>query len=71
MVGKTWVASLSSNRAFPVPRCRGLRRGNLHKLGRAGVEQLSRSMRALGFRETLGGASKKMRDRFRREDEET
>src|SRR5262249_6496657 len=34
MVGKTWVASLASSRAFPVPRCRGLRRGDLHKLGR-------------------------------------
>jgi hypothetical protein len=44
--------------------------GNLHKLGRAGLEQLSRSMRAVGLREALGGAGKKMRDRFRREDEE-
>jgi hypothetical protein len=44
--------------------------GNLHKLGRAGLEQLSRSVRAGGLRETLGGAGKKMRERFRREDEE-
>jgi hypothetical protein len=44
--------------------------GNLHKLGRAGLEQLSRSMRAVGLREALGGAGKKMRDRFKREDEE-
>lgn len=43
---------------------------NLHKLGRAGLEQLSRSVRAGGLREALGGAGKKMRDRFRREDEE-
>jgi DUF3040 family protein len=43
---------------------------NLRKLGRAGIEQLSRSLRANGMRDALGGAGRRMRDRFRREDDE-
>jgi hypothetical protein len=43
---------------------------NLRKLGRAGIDQLSRSIRAAGLRDALGGASRKMRDRLRREDDE-
>jgi hypothetical protein len=42
---------------------------NLRKLGRAGVEHLSRSMRTAGLRDALGGAGRRMRDRFRREDD--
>jgi sulfite exporter TauE/SafE len=42
---------------------------NLRKLGRAGLEQLSRTMRAAGLRDALGGAGRRMRDRFRRDDE--
>lgn len=44
---------------------------NLNKLGRHGIEQLSQSIRAGGLRDALGGASRKMRDRFRRDDEES
>lgn len=44
---------------------------NLRKLGRAGLEHLSKSIRAPGLRDAFGGASRRMRDRFRRDDEET
>jgi hypothetical protein len=43
---------------------------NLHKLGRAGLEQLSQSWKAAGLRDVLGGAGRRMRDRVRREDDE-
>ena len=43
---------------------------NLRKLGRAGLDQLTRSVRANGMREALGGAGRRMRDRLRRNDEE-
>jgi hypothetical protein len=43
---------------------------NLRKLGRSGIDQLTRSVRASGLREALGGASRRMRDRFHREDED-
>ena len=42
---------------------------NLRKLGRAGLEQLSRTVRANGMREALGGVGRRVRDRFRRSDE--
>ena len=43
---------------------------NLHKLGRAGFEQLSKSWKAAGLRDVLGGAGRRMRDRVRREDDD-
>lgn len=43
---------------------------NLHKLGRAGLEQLSQSFRASGLRDALGGAGRRMRERVRRDDED-
>jgi len=43
---------------------------NLRKLGRAGIDHLSRTVRAAGLRDALGGAGRKMRDRFRRDDED-
>jgi hypothetical protein len=42
---------------------------NLRKLGRAGLDQLTRSVRANGVRDALGGAGKRVRERFRREDD--
>ena len=42
---------------------------NLRKLGKAGLDQLTRSVRANGLREALGGAGRRMRERFRRDDE--
>ena len=39
---------------------------NLRKLGKAGLEQITSSMRAAGLRDALGGAKGKMRDRFKR-----
>ena len=42
---------------------------NLRKLGRAGLEQLSRTVRANGVRDALGGAGRRVRDRFRRDDD--
>ena len=43
---------------------------NLRKLGKAGLEQITSSMRAAGLRDALGGARGKMRDRLRRDDEQ-
>lgn len=43
---------------------------NLRKLGRAGLDHLSKSIRAPGLRDAFGGASRRMRDRFRREEDE-
>ena len=41
---------------------------NLRKLGRAGMEQLAKSMRASGMRDFFGSTGQRVRDRFRRED---
>ena len=43
---------------------------NLRKLGKAGLEQITTSMKAAGLRDALGGAKGKMRDRFKRPDGE-
>ena len=43
---------------------------NLRKLGKAGFEHVTRSMRATHLRESLGGAGGRLRERFRRTDEE-
>jgi hypothetical protein len=43
---------------------------NFRKLGKAGIDQLSRTMRGGGLRDTLGGAGRKMKDRYRRKDDE-
>jgi len=43
---------------------------NLRKLGKAGLEQLTATMRAASVRDTLGGARGRMRDRFRRADDD-
>lgn len=42
---------------------------NLRKLGRAGMQQLTESMRAAGLRDSLGSAGQRMRDRFRRNED--
>lgn len=42
---------------------------NLRKLGRAGMQQLTESMRASGIRDSLGSAGQRMRERFKRNDE--
>jgi hypothetical protein len=43
---------------------------NLRKLGKAGIEQLSRSVRANGLRDAIGGAGQRMRDRFKRDSDD-
>lgn len=43
---------------------------NLRKLGKAGLDQLTGSMKAAGLRDALGGARGKVRERFKRPDEE-
>ena len=43
---------------------------NLRKLGKAGLEQVTRSIKAAGFRDAIGGARGRMRERFRNADEE-
>jgi Protein of unknown function (DUF3040) len=42
---------------------------NLRKLGKAGFEQVTRSLRASGLRDAIGGAKGRMRERFRSDDE--
>jgi hypothetical protein len=41
---------------------------NARKLGRAGMQQVTASMRAAGVRDYLGTTRTKMRDRFKREE---
>jgi hypothetical protein len=41
---------------------------NARKLGRAGLQQMTHSMRSSGLRDYLGSTSQRMRERFRRED---
>ena len=41
---------------------------NLRRLGRAGMQQLTESMRASGVREYFGNASQRWRERFRRDE---
>ncbi len=41
---------------------------NARRLGRAGLEQVTRTMRGGGLRGAMGGAGEKMRERFRRGD---
>jgi hypothetical protein len=43
---------------------------NLRKLGKAGLEQITTSMKASGLRDALGGAKGKVRERFKRSDED-
>lgn len=43
---------------------------NLRKLGKAGLEHVTRSIKATGFRDAIGGARGRMRDRFRNADDE-
>lgn len=41
---------------------------NARKLGKAGVQQITRSMKAAGLRDAFGSANQKMKDRFKREE---
>ena len=41
---------------------------NLRKMGRAGWQQWTESMRSAGMKDYLGGAGKRVRDRFKREE---
>lgn len=41
---------------------------NLRKLGRAGLDQLTRTVRANGVRDALGGAGRRVRERFKRDE---
>lgn len=42
---------------------------NARKLGRAGIQQVTASMRASGVRDYLGSTRNKMRERFKRDDD--
>ena len=42
---------------------------NLRKLGRAGLDELTRTVRANGVRDALGGAGRRVRERFNRDDD--
>lgn len=41
---------------------------NARRMGKAGLQQITQSMRAAGFRDAFGNANQRMRDRFRRDD---
>ena len=41
---------------------------NARKLGKAGLDQMTRSMRAAGIRERFGNTGTKMRDRFKKDE---
>ena len=43
---------------------------NLRKLGKAGLYQLARTVRANGVRDALGGAGRRVRERFNRDDDD-
>jgi hypothetical protein len=43
---------------------------NLRRMGKAGWRQWTDSMRAAGMKDALGSAQRKVRERFKREDEE-
>jgi hypothetical protein len=43
---------------------------NLRKLGKAGLEQITSSMKATGLRDALGGARGRVRDRFKRPEDD-
>ena len=43
---------------------------NLRKLGKAGLDHVTRSMRATHLRDSLGGAGGRLRERFRRTEDE-
>jgi hypothetical protein len=43
---------------------------NLRKLGKAGLDQVTRSIKATGLRDAIGGARGRMRERFRHADDE-
>lgn len=42
---------------------------NLRKLGKAGLDQLSNTWRGGGLRDALGGAGRRMRERYRKKDD--
>lgn len=42
---------------------------NARRMGRAGMEQVTRSMRTAGLKDYFGSTSQRMRDRFRRDEE--
>jgi len=42
--------------------------GNARKMGRAGMDHLTRSMRAAGLRDVLGNGTQRMKDRFKRDE---
>ncbi|MGI9600771.1 MAG: DUF3040 domain-containing protein [Acidimicrobiales bacterium] len=43
---------------------------NARQLGRVGLQQMTQNMRGAGIRDYLGSTGNRVRDRFRREDEE-
>jgi len=41
---------------------------NARRMGKAGINQITQSMRTAGLRDYFGSSSQRMRDRFKRED---
>lgn len=55
---------------FVMLACALLFERNLRKLGKAGLERVTQSIKGAGFRDAMGNARGKMRDRFRNADDE-
>lgn len=55
---------------FVMLACALLFERNLRKLGKAGLERVTQSFKGAGFRDAMGNARGKMRDRLRNPDEE-
>ena len=41
---------------------------NARRMGKAGIDQITQSMRAAGLRDYFGNTSQRMRDRFKRDE---
>jgi hypothetical protein len=64
VLGNAWLAFLVG--AGPMFVAALWFESNLRKLGRAGLQQVTSSMKASGFRDAFGSAGKRARERFRR-----
>ena len=68
VLGNAWLAFALG--AGPMFGAALLFEANLRKLGRAGLQQVTSSMKATGLRDAFGNAGRRARDRFRRDDEQ-
>ncbi len=71
LVGGLWVNIVLSCAGFLVMlACAVAIEGSLRKMGKASWEQLTQGMRTDGMRDFLGSRTQRVRERFRREDDD-